>query len=178
MNQNNTKTRKYFDLNHPQVLKKKISQLTINSELINFIEENVNQLKTGTDKMIFLHLCKKLVLQVERSPDPDHYRAFEEEYENDRQTYDPIQWIEAELDYQQNLQALSQPQTLSSAVADEAKLRLGTTWLTKEEVMHMFKVSRSTLHRRIAEGMPCHKKGKFKYFHLEEISKWLKDAAA
>lgn len=119
----------------------------------------------------------------EISPDPLHYDAFEDEYKEmfseialEQAFYEPIKWIEAEIEYQLNTgeRLTSNDVEAKLDVMQQTKLRLSKDWLTEQEVMEMFGFSQSTLKRRRAEGMPAHKKGKAIHFYLEEITDWMR----
>ncbi|TKB95741.1 helix-turn-helix domain-containing protein [Pedobacter cryophilus] len=157
--------------------KRKILLKPINQDLIEFIEDKIKGLIGIDEKMLYLHFAKKELLHTERRPDFEHFVAFEDNYMNDRQNFNPIKWIDVELEFWTNIKLLNSNQQTSSEIA-QAKLTLSKSWLTQEEVQDMFKFSRTTLNRRIAEGMPCHQKGKFKFFNLEEVSEWLKEDEA
>lgn len=163
-------------------LKCKIKTLYVNKDLIQFFVAKIDG-KTIKDKLAILNYFKKLVQQIYRLPDPDHKAAFEEEYEaeqfaiaDEQAFYDPLKWLQAEIDYLD-----AQLERLTSTDVDErlnimqqAKERLSKEWLTKTEVMELFRISKATINRRIAEGMPAHKNGKMVYFYLEEINEYMK----
>lgn len=167
-------------------LKKEIKRIYKNKELTEYIERHLSLIPVK-DKIAALYYFKKLVLQTYRSPDSDHYAAFEDEYEEEmseiraeQQFYEPVRWIDAEIDYQTNMgeRLTGDDVTGRLDIMQEAKKRLSKDWLTKEEVMELFGISRSTLNRRIADGMPAHKSGKAVYFYLEEINQWMRREAA
>lgn len=153
----------------------KIRSLVFNSELIEFCDSTIKKLDSCNEKIVTLLYLKKLVIQTPRHPDPDHYRAFEDAYIQEAVDYDPIAWIEAEIEFYAKLQQLDLNKSAVSSVVADAKLKLSATWLTHQEVQEMFKISRTTLNRRIAEGMPNHKKGKFVFFDIDEVSAWIKE---
>jgi predicted DNA-binding transcriptional regulator AlpA len=168
--------------NIKSLIKKQIKSLYLNRQLTEFISEQL-QLVPVKDRIALLYFMKKTVLQTYRCPDPLHYAAFKDEYEEmfseialEQIFYEPIRWIEAEIEYQ-----LNTAERLTSAdveakldVMQQTKLRLSKDWLTEEEVMAMFDISKSTIKRRRAEGMPAHKKGKAIHFYLEEITEWMR----
>jgi predicted DNA-binding transcriptional regulator AlpA len=168
--------------NIKSLIKKQIKQLYINKKLTEFISEQL-QLVPVKDRVALLYFMKKTVLQSYRCPDPLHYAAFEDEYEEmfseialEQIFYEPIRWIEAEIEYQLNsTERLTSADVASKLdVMHQTKLRLSKDWLTEQEVMEMFGFSQSTLKRRRAEGMPAHKKGKAIHFYLEEITDWMR----
>lgn len=167
-------------------LEKRVKRLFINKEFVEFIEDTIKKFPVR-DKLAALYFFKKLAVQVLREPDPEHYKAFKDEYDeelsaiaDEQKHYEPVKWVNAEIEYVTNtaerLTADDVNQKLD--IMQEAKQRLSKPWLTKEEVMDIFHISKSTLNRRIADGMPAHKNGKFVCFYLEEISEWLKQEAA
>jgi len=171
-------------------LKKKWAQrfkrLIINRDLTKFISESIEKLP-AKDKLAALYYFKKLAVQVYREPDPQHFKAFEDEYleelsaiKEEQKFYEPVKWIEAEVEYITNTAERLTTEDVNQRldIMQDAKLKLSKDWLTKTEVMNMFSISKSTLARRVAEGMPAHKNGKAVYFYLEEINGWMKRAAA
>ena len=167
-------------------LAREIKRLYKNKELTDYIALVLKSV-SNKDKVALLYYFKKLVLQTFRSPDPNHLLAFQDEYEKElfsirkEQTfYDPVKWIDAELDYLKNMGEHLTSDDVNSRldIMQQAKQRLSKEWLTKEEVMQLFNISKSTLNRRIAEGMPAHKNGKGVYFYLEEINEWMRRDAA
>lgn len=153
----------------------KIRSLVFNSDLIEFCDSTIKKVDSNNEKIVTLLYLKKLVIQTPRYPDPDHYRAFEDEYIQEAADYDPIAWIEAEIEFYAKLQQLDLTKSTVSSVVTDAKLKLSSTWLTHDEMQEMLKISRSTLNRRIAEGMPHYKKGKFAFFDINEVSEWIKE---
>lgn len=164
----------------------RVKRLIVNRELTDFISQSIEKLP-AKDKLAALYYFKKLAVQVYREPDPEHYKALKDEYDemmseiaNEQVHFEPVKWIDAEIDYLKNsVEHLTTGDVNERLdVMQGAKLRLSKDWLSKEEVMDMFTISKSTLNRRIAEGMPCHKKGKVVHFYLQEISEWMKKEAA
>lgn len=156
--------------------------LFVNREFIAFIERTIEELPQR-DKLAGLYYFKKLAVQVLRRPDPDHFEAFKDEYweelsaiADEQRHYNPVKWIEAEIDYLLNTTPQLTKEDVNNQlnIMQEARQRLSKPWLTKQEVMDLFGFSKTTLNRRISEGMPCQKHGKIVSFHLEDINKWLK----
>ena len=156
---------------------RKISLMSINEELIQFLEKTIGSTQKVDSKILYLYYAKKVLMHCERKPDAEHFKSFFEFYKNDRENFDPLKWLEIELDFWNNIKVLTAEQKSSSEIA-QAKLSLSKQWLTQEEAQEMFKFSRTTINRRIAEGMPFHQKGKSKFFNLEEVGEWLKDDEA
>lgn len=167
-------------------LKQRFKRLIVNRELTEFIEDTIKELPSR-DKLAALHYFKKLAVQVFREPDPDHYKAFKDEYDeemsaivDEQRHYEPVKWIDAEIEYLVNTGEHLTVEDVNQRldIMQIAKQRLSKDWLTKEDVMDLFHISKSTLNRRIAEGMPCRKNGKFVYFYLKEINEWMGKEAA
>ncbi|RYE35883.1 MAG: DNA-binding protein [Sphingobacteriales bacterium] len=142
---------------------------------------------TAAEKIRTLHLLKKLTIQIVRQPDPEHYKAYQDEYEElfdsiqeEQERHNPVKWLEAELEYFNNINKKLTVEEVTNElnVMQAAKERLSKAWLTKDEMMQLFDISKSTLNRRIAEGMPAHKKGKAVHFYLQEVNEWMKDEKA
>ncbi|WDF55257.1 helix-turn-helix domain-containing protein [Mucilaginibacter sp. KACC 22063] len=165
-------------------LVKQTKMLYINKDFIEFIESTIKKLP-AKDKLAALYFFKKLAVQVPRYPDPDFYQAFKDEIDeemsdvSEQLNFEPIRWITAEIEYWLNSSERLTVEDVNQKldVMQDAKKRLSKDWLTKEEVMELFRFSRATLNRRISEGMPHHKNGKKTYFYQEEINKWMKEAA-
>lgn len=168
-------------------LRRQISTLIFNKDLIEYIEDLISKI-SDKDKLVTLCYLKKVILQTPRVPDPDHYKAFEEQYdaefikrEEEQEQFDPIKWLDAEIEFV-TCPAISKYS--KEEVQDELnkfqeiKQQLGKELLTFEDVLKLFGFSKSTLNRRIAEGLPCHKQGKFNFFVLSEITEWIKKDAA
>lgn len=170
-----------------QQLERKVKRLFVNKEFIAFIKVTIEKLPQK-DKLACLHFFKKVAIQVPRLPDPDHFKAFEDTYieemlktADEQEFYEPVKWINAEIEYLQNTGEHLTTEDVNNRVDImlEAKQKLSKDWLTEEQTMELFSISKSTLNRRMSEGMPHHKNGKFVYFYLDEINQWMKkDVAA
>ncbi|WP_325387910.1 helix-turn-helix transcriptional regulator [Mucilaginibacter sp.] len=167
-------------------LEKKLKRIYINKEFIEFIEETIKKFPVR-DKLAALYFFKKLAVQLLRAPDPDHYKAFKDDYDNElseivdeQKHYNPVRWLNAEIEFITNTAERLTAEDVNERlnVMQHAKQRLSKPWLTKEDVMDLFNISKSTLNRRVADGMPAHKNGKFVYFYLEEVNEWMKQEAA
>lgn len=157
--------------------KNRISLISINEELIQFIDDTINGVDGIDQKILYLCFAKKVLMHIERKPDEEHLRAFREQYQRDREVFNPIKWIEVELEFWSDAKILTSERKTSSEIA-QAKLSFSKQWLSQEQIQEMFSFSRSTLNRRVAEGMPFHQKGKSKFFDLEEVSEWMKEDEA
>jgi predicted DNA-binding transcriptional regulator AlpA len=164
----------------------KVKRLYINKEFVAFVTLTISRLPVR-DKLSALHYFKKLAVQVLREPDPSHYAAFKDEYDEElssiqaeQKHFEPVRFFNSEIEYIINTSEKLTADDVNHRldIMQNAKERLSKDLLTKVEVMDLFNISKSTLNRRIAEGMPCHKKGKPIYFDLKEISEWLKSEAA
>lgn len=169
-----------------RTLERDIKRLFVNKEFIDFIKSTLNELP-NKDKIPCLHYFKKLAVQVRRTPDPDHYKAFEELYEaemaqieDEQKFYDPVKWINAEIEYlltaTEYLTAADVDQRLDVMIA--AKQKLSKDLLTADEVRQMLNISKSTLNRYVADGLKRQKRGKFVYFCLQDINDWIRNDAA
>jgi hypothetical protein len=162
-------------------LERTIKRLYVNKELIAFMKAKIpNNAKDG---LAYLHYFKKLVQQVFRSPDPDHYKAFKEEYEAERIAiaeeqafYDPVKWLNAEIEYLLNTSTEASNEVTGEQHCSgvQASAMISMQWLTKLQVMDMLQISKTTLNRRISQGMPCHRNGKSTYFNMDEINHYLR----
>jgi hypothetical protein len=158
-------------------IKQQIGTFAINEELIIFLETTIASKDGIEEKLLILYYAKKILPFIERKPDPEHFFTFEDDYRKDRERFDPIRWVDAEIDFWVNIKGINNQENNSKAIID-AKTELSKQWLTRDEIMIMLNLSRTTLNRRIAEGMPCHPRGKSNFFNLEEVSEWLKEDEA
>jgi predicted DNA-binding transcriptional regulator AlpA len=169
-----------------ELIEKRTRSLFVNKEFVEFIQLVVSRMQQR-DQLACLHFFKKLAIQVRRTPDPDHFEAFEDEYQEalsliseEQKFYEPVRWIEAEIEYRLNTAKHITSDEVDRRIEtiQKAKQQLNKPWLSKEDMMAMFGFSKSTLNRRIAEGMPCEKHGRIISFCLEDVSNWLKGEAA
>ncbi|HTK19195.1 MAG TPA: hypothetical protein VL442_06775 [Mucilaginibacter sp.] len=169
-----------------ELIEKRTKLLFVNKEFIQFIQLILSRMRQ-TDQLACLYFFKKLAIQVRRAPNEEHYNAFEDEYREalsliaaEQEFYEPVRWIEAEIEYRLNTAKYITADEIDRRVETvrKAKQHLDKPWLSKEDMMAMFGFSKSTLNRRIAEGMPCEKHGRIISFCLEDVSNWLKGEAA
>jgi predicted DNA-binding transcriptional regulator AlpA len=168
-------------------LKGQIGRQYINKELILKIEQILASVHNA-DKLQFLCYLKKVIIQTPRKPDPDHYQAFKDEYDSEgieiaveQRLFDPVKWLEAEIEYitQPILSHYSKEEVQNELnKLQEIKRELGKDLLTFKDVLALLHLSKTTLNRRIADGMPCYKQGRFVFFVLSEITEWIKKDAA
>ncbi len=164
----------------------KVKMCFINKDFIELIANTLKKLP-AKDKIMCLHYFLKLAKQIMRAPDQEWLKANEDEYlekmaeiQHEQEHYEPVRWIEAELTYLMNTsEHLTQDDVIQQLdIMQAAKERLSKEWLTKKEVMDLFRISKSTLDRRVVDGMPAHKNGRMVYFYLEEINDWMRKDAA
>lgn len=163
-------------------LENKIKRLYVNKELIQLIKPNILD-KTTKDRLALLHYFKKLVQQVYRSPDPNHKAAFEDEYEAERIAiadeqafYDPLKWINAEIEYLVYNEPVNESEKLQQQlqITEEVQNTGINGLVTKEHAMKLLETSDSTFNRRISEGLPHYKMGRKIYLCLDEIKQHIK----
>lgn len=160
--------------NFPLLVVCKISRLYVNRDLVNFFRRLMTDAKDDNERLLLLLKLKKLVLQVPREPDanelaaePEKFYVFFNEIEREQAFYDPIKWLDAEIEYLFSVQ---------KSVDVEVKEKIAfkdIEWHTEEEVLRYFKISKSTLNRRIAEGLPAYDFGARPLFNTKEISNYL-----
>lgn len=155
-------------------IQSKVGSIIFNEELLKFMKSNVEAQKKINDKLYLLYLFKRIFATSVRNPEQAHFYLFEDEYLLDIKTYNIEKWLEVEIEFYKNVQSLEIQ--ASHQGLTEAKAELSKQWVTGEEIKEIFKWSRTTLNRRIAEGMPCHAKGKTKFFNLEEVGEWLRES--
>jgi hypothetical protein len=165
---------------------RRIGRLFVNQELTAYLNEVVCSV-ASKDKLTCLYWLRKVVIQTPRKPDADHYQAFKDEYEEllsaiaqEQEQYEPIRWLDAEIDYLQNTTPILSKEDVKAElhIMQDAQQRLSKQWLTYDEMLTLFAISKSTLNRRISEGMPVIKKGRSRYFNIDEVSGWLKKEVA
>lgn len=159
------------------LLKNEIKSLYVNRELIAFMQNLTDMIKSKDDKQYYLLFCKKVILQTNRFPDSNHYEAFKEEYnqffeetKEEQANYNPISWIDAELDF---LKLEGRGKEDSSDNKNNINEPPQRTWMTFSETLDWLKTSKMALRRRITEGMPCIKLGNVYRFDPKEITSWL-----
>ena len=153
----------------------KISRTFINRDLVDFIDKLLLESKDIGERELILIRIKKLIIQTPREIDemiiqaqPEQYIEFLKQIIKDQEFYEPIRWIDAELDYINSIKARAI--NSNQQVPNDAHLK---EWLNRLEVMNQFKFSKSTLNRRIAEGMPATKIGKTVMFNRQKVNEWL-----
>ena len=72
-----------------------------------------------------------------------------------------------EIDYIISIKNLNDNKKLSNTAIENKE------WLNREEMLETFKISKSTLNRRIAEGMPVLKMGARLQFNRQMVNAWL-----
>jgi len=161
------------------LLKKTIRNIYSNKDLVTFLEQLLHLVINPNEKKVVLLFAKKIVNQYPRKLQSDFYEAVKEEVEANRNTfereqkeYDPQRWIEHELDFiedtaQLNVTEVGFKKIYTSPVSLEKEL------LTREELMDLLQISKSTLDRRRWDGMPHIKKGRKIYFKKSEVFNWL-----
>ncbi len=156
------------DCNFPILTVCKLTRLYINKDLISFINRLLSTSADPIEREKIAFKLKKLVLQEPRLPDPDQLKAQPDEFrqffieiETEQAFYDPIKWLDAELEY-----IRSKKQNTSMF---EAK-----SLLNKQEVMQWLNISISTLSRMISEGLKPIQRGHIMLFHREELIQWLR----
>ncbi|RYU90700.1 DNA-binding protein [Mucilaginibacter terrigena] len=183
-------TRKYYAsprLTHEFKLKLKrdIKWLYVNKEFIEFIEATIKKLPKK-DVLPCLYYFKKLAVQVRRTPEPEHYKAFEGLYDehiseiiDEQKFYNPVKWIDAEIE---EIMAVAGLATVNAYGADEDfsefKPSFDPELVPEKKVIEMLGMSKSKLLRLRAEGMPYQQIGKPIFYNLKELKEWLKCTAA
>lgn len=140
----------------------RIKVLFFNHDIIEFIKSVLTNYKSIDDQRYSLIKLKKLLTQVPRYPDPSEYRTNREFFDNietEQRLYDPIRWIEAELEY------------LNSNRASNIELK---ELLTEFDMLQIFG-NRQTLNRRIVEGLPCARLGGVKVFSKRLVIQWIEN---
>lgn len=167
---------KYVQSPNIDCFKSKIRSLCTNEELIIFLEETTNRIKETEVKILFLHYLKKLIVQVDRPIDEGHYRAFQFEYDQDRLNFNPENWISAELEFLKAEQDFSCSKNASVIFDMAQNVNTPMPLLRHKDMEKLFKWSRSTLNRRIAQGLPLHQDpAGAKFFDVNEVNEWIKE---
>lgn len=153
-------------------LQLKIKSLGINEELIDFLSSMTLSVKEVDRKVIFLHYAKKLILQTRRSINRGHYEAFQFDYFKDQLLFDPIKWINAELEFLNAFHSFN----LQSNNEHKSNINTPTPLLRPEDVEKAYRWSRTTLNRRIRMGLPYHLDAAgSKFFDIIEVNEWIKE---
>lgn len=162
-------------LNEPILTICKVSRLYINKDLIEFIRNLISDTEEAGDKIKMLIKLKKVVIQTERQPDyleqqleADNFRQFFISIKKEQDFYEPIKWIEAELDCLNTLKSIQiKPDQVINSISENKQM------LNKDEMLKAYNISISTLKRRIAEGMPAVKMGAKMMFNRNKVNAWL-----
>lgn len=159
----------------PKLTISKISRTIENQELISLINRVLTHTETFMEREQILNKMRKLIIQTLRQPDEIQYQAEKAEFDQylngiiqEQEIYNPIAWIDAELNYLSYVK-LQGNNGSKTAVSDT----IVNDWVDSKEVMRVFGFARSTLNRRIGEGMPVSKIGGKKMFNCQKINEWL-----
>ena len=179
-------TYKPFDEAFKLKVKEHIQTMFINEQLVDYISIKLSVI-APTEKPAFLNWMRKTVIQTLRKPDPDWYQANKDEVEDylahiaDRQAFfEPVRWIDAELVYLVNTTNLliTKEVEVKTETNQQAQELINRELIKASDAMRLLGVSKSTLERRKAEGMPFYKWGKGIYFDPKEITTWIKKESA
>ncbi|MFN0292834.1 helix-turn-helix transcriptional regulator [Pedobacter helvus] len=160
-----------------ELLRKFIKPLYENKELNLFLANAMELVKSIDEKIYYLQYCRKLIAQTVRKPDEAHFRAFRDEYElyfleieQEQEVHNSLKWVDAELQYLQFLKSENQGKV------DEQHRQISTAekdWLTTPELLVWLGISKATLHRKMAQGLPKTKIGRGVRFVPEEVKAWI-----
>ena len=77
-----------------------------NKEVVDFIDQLLSGMNSNSKKIGILLYCKKILKKYDRFPSREIAECFPEEYdkeraeiEEDQITYEPVKWIEAEIEF-------------------------------------------------------------------------------
>ena len=159
------------------LLEKEILCLYINKDLVEFLNQLTKEVFTRSEKLHYLEFCKKIINQNVRKPNEDHYLAFKEQYDSffrsikkEQLIYDPIKWLDAEIDY---ANALRLTESKEFDEVSDTSAQPKKDWLTFAEMLSRFETSKMALRRRMAEGMPFVKFGNQLRFFPKAVDEWL-----
>lgn len=156
-------------------LKQRIISIYSNKELIAFMDKLIKFIPEQSQKIDVLHFAKKIVQQYSREPDREFLYAFSEEFaedEEEEKKYNPLEWIEIELEYQQQMIG----QSKQTPVAFPNKIYEGEKEVMKlEEILSALGISKSTLDRWRTEGCPVSKRGRKLYSNKRELVSWIEN---
>lgn len=164
------------------IIVKNIKPLYRNIELISLMNSLMDNITSFSEREYYLILLKKTVLQIQRRPDQEHFKAFEDEYLQEAEQiaqeqleHDPVKWIEAELEFVRLGKDLNLTETLIPSTQSQIKMPVNPKkeWLTFPEVMGIFHLSKASLRKRIAEGMPVSKLGARLLFNQNLVYDWV-----
>lgn len=164
-----------------RMISSSVSTLWVNRELIDFLSDIAKNTEPVDEKIFYMQYCRKEILQNERKPHQNHFEAFKEEYlqefrniRDEQNANNPLRWIDAELHY---LNYLKKKPSTVKVQEEKQKLTtaIGKDWLTFKEMLSWLKVSKSTLDRRIAEGLPRTQIGKRWRYSPKEVKAWMKE---
>jgi len=179
-------TRKYHTL--PRLtndfkfkLKRDIKRLFVNTEFIEFIDDTIKKLPQK-DKLPCLYYFKTLAVEVHRTPEPNHYEAFRDTYDDlissiaDEQKHcNPIRWIDLKIE---EITALTSLNMINNEFLsdDKAEPSIGfdPELVPEKKIIQMLGMSKSKLLKLRAEGMPYKQIGKPIFYNLKDVKEWLR----
>jgi hypothetical protein len=143
----------------PVMIIRRLKVTVVNQDMVTLIKRLLACCDSVFDRERTLLVLRKLLLQNPRTPDPDEYNSKREYFDSltkEQRLYDPIKWIDAELQY------------LSSS-----QLSIENKEIFNEHDLLQIFGSRSTLQRRIDEKMPCAKFGNIKLVTKKLFMEWI-----
>ncbi|HVW99914.1 MAG TPA: hypothetical protein VHA52_05710 [Candidatus Babeliaceae bacterium] len=162
------------DNRFPLVTACKVSRTFANKDLVNFMRDLLAEIDNISDRELLLFRLKNIVLQTPREPlgnlfklKPSDFAKRLIEQGSEQIAFEPIKWIDAEIDLLRNLKAIDKKESIDKSPGQSKDL------LSRAEMLQLFKFSNSTLNRRIAEGMPTIKLGAKVMFNREKVINWL-----
>lgn len=162
-------------MSNEEILRAKLKSLNINEDLIGYLEQTISNFKEIQQRLLFLQYVKKLVIQINRPIDQKHYEAFQYEYDQDQLLFNPITWIEAEIEFQKALKEFHSSENQSSNFNYQQRTNAPMPLLRHEDMEKLYHWSRSSLNRRIALGLPYHlDSAGAKFFDVNEVNEWIK----
>lgn len=183
-------TRKYHAsprLTHDfkQSLKKAIKWLFVNQEFIEFMDRTLKQLP-HKDRLPCLYHFKAISVEVHRTPEPEHYKAYQDEYDDylsaiadEQKNCDPVKWIDFKIEEITALGVLAygnQEQLDDSS--ETATPAFDPELVPERKLIQMLGMSKSKLGQLRSEGLPFQKIGKPVFYNLNDVKQWLKRPAA
>jgi len=164
-------------------LKRDIKRLFVNREFIEFIDDTIKKLPQK-DKLACLYYFKTLAIEVHRTPEPNHYEAFRDTYDDlissiaDEQKHcNPIRWIDLKIE---EITALVNLNIVNNEFLndDKAESSFDPELVPEKKIIQMLGMSKSKLLKLRAEGMPYRQIGKPIFYNLKDVKEWLRRDAA
>lgn len=148
----------------PAMIIRRLKMLPVNEDVILFLKRVMKSFDSIDERELALLKIKKVLIQTPRLFDEDEYQSKRELFvglKAEQKLFNPIKWVDAELEYIKN----------HKAIANDLK-----EIMTEDDMLKFFG-NRQNLNRRMAEGLPYKKAGVVKLFSKDLVIDWIEGNA-